>query len=411
MDETQLREVADKFLRPLISGSRLEPQSVVSKKGQALVALADPCTIKFKTEKADLYRLVLRRSQPFAKVGAAGVNESKVVEAFVNVVQTMAEGLSSSYRADILAAFPRRVVAKALCNDQQEEDTLLAALDQLTAWAGQQYEGKPIPAAIGFVPGPKTGTVALGDLCKESFSAVLSNGFDTLLTCDSSGRVLKHETLAPPPVALNFSPYRLGSVAGWAKAGRIALVLNRTGEILVFQDEELRFARRGGLWHFLTHAPVITQMGGPDNKELRTAVYATCLDASFARTGACLGIVTSNHSNEWPKLAVSTGDHLGGALSTKAKVLTTIIGTTKFQDLDRRLRQELVAIDGATLIDSAGRVLAVGAILKIPGGSTGGGRLAAAKALGKLGVGIKVSQDGGISGFHADVAEPKFTVM
>jgi len=79
--------------------------------------------------------------------------------------------------------------------------------------------------------------------------------------------------------------------------------------------------------------------------------------------------------------------------------------------LDRRLRQELVAIDGATLIDHKGTILAVGAILKIAGGSTGGGRLAAAKALSKLGVGIKVSQDGGITGFHDGNAEPKFIVM
>ena len=44
---------------------------------------------------------------------------------------------------------------------------------------------------------------------------------------------------------------------------------------------------------------------------------------------------------------------------------------------DRRLRQELAAIDGATVLSFEGDVLAVGAIVKIPGGSAGGGRLAA----------------------------------
>lgn len=79
--------------------------------------------------------------------------------------------------------------------------------------------------------------------------------------------------------------------------------------------------------------------------------------------------------------------------------------------MDRRLRQELMAIDGATVLSHDGELLAVGAILKIPGGSTGGGRLAAAKALGKLGLGIKVSQDGGITGFRLGQSEPAFSLM
>jgi DNA integrity scanning protein DisA with diadenylate cyclase activity len=83
----------------------------------------------------------------------------------------------------------------------------------------------------------------------------------------------------------------------------------------------------------------------------------------------------------------------------------------RFYALDRRLRQELVAIDGATVLDSEGRILAVGAILKIDGGSSGGGRLAAAKELSKLGLGIKVSQDGGIRGFHDGNKEEAFIVM
>ena len=52
-----------------------------------------------------------------------------------------------------------------------------------------------------------------------------------------------------------------------------------------------------------------------------------------------------------------------------------------------------------------------GAILKIPGGSTSGGRLAAAKTLKDLGLGIKVSQDGGITGYRVGRNEPAFQVM
>ena len=60
------------------------------------------------------------------------------------------------------------------------------------------------------------------------------------------------------------------------------------------------------------------------------------------------------------------------------------------------------------LIDYKGMILAVGAILHIEGGSTGGGRLAAAKGLAKLGLGIKVSQDGPIQGFRETELGPAF---
>jgi hypothetical protein len=121
--------------------------------------------------------------------------------------------------------------------------------------------------------------------------------------------------------------------------------------------------------------------------------------------------VTSGHAGGWKNVVTSPRDYLEKPVSTKAKAIAAMIGTKKFFELDRRLRQELVAIDGATVLDHEGKVLAVGAILRIGGGSTGGGRLAAAKALSSLGLGIKVSQDGGIRGFHDEKDEPKFQLM
>jgi hypothetical protein len=248
-------------------------------------------------------------------------------------------------------------------------------------------------------------------MCRESFSAVLTNGFDTILKCNFRGAIVGHDTLKSPEIVPQYAPYRLGAIAHWATDDRLALVLNRAGEILVFHKKQLRFVRRAGRWHFLTHKPVISQMGRSISNDVRTAVYSTCLDASFARTGACIGVVISKYANTWQNIAVSQKDYLSPPRSTKARVMSTIVCGQKFQDLGRQLRQELVAIDGATLIDHKGSILAVGAILKIEGGSDGGGRLAAAKELSKLGMGIKVSQDGSIVGYYDGIADPKFIVM
>ena len=152
-------------------------------------------------------------------------------------------------------------------------------------------------------------------------------------------------------------------------------------------------------------------MAIPNDHMIREAIYETCLDASFARTGACIGVVSSSRSAHWTKIVVNEGDHIQLSQSIKARAVSRMIRHKKFQQLDRRLRQELSAIDGATVISHDGTILAVGAILKIPGGSSGGGRLAAAKALSSVGLGIKVSQDGGITGFRSGLSKPAFQIM
>ena len=58
--------------------------------------------------------------------------------------------------------------------------------------------------------------------------------------------------------------------------------------------------------------------------------------------------------------------------------------------------------DKTEVVDFDGKILAVGAIIKIEAGSSGGGRLAAAKTLSNYGISIKVSNDGSMQGFKMD---------
>ena len=52
------------------------------------------------------------------------------------------------------------------------------------------------------------------------------------------------------------------------------------------------------------------------------------------------------------------------------------------------------------VLDHTGVILAAGAIIEVPSGSVGGGRTAAALRLSTIGLGVKVSQDGTITGFR-----------
>lgn len=312
----------------------------------------------------------------------------------------MGWAVQSEIRNDLLATFQRRVVARSIAEPSMERQ-LLSVLDQMAGWASRLYEGAPISSAIGIDPAAMTARgPSLSDIASEDFGAVLSNGYDTMLVFGPELEFAAHERLISHATESVY-PSRHAAVARWTAIveGRVAVALNRLGEILVFREGQLLFARRGGHWHFLTHEPVINQMGVPKDRSIREAIYETVLDASFSRTGACLGVVASNTILKWED-AVAESDRLGVSQHTKARTMAAAIDGRRFHELPRTLRQELVAIDGATVINHKGDILSVGAILTIAGGSTGGGRTAAAKTLARFGLGIKVSQDGGITGYR-----------
>jgi len=121
-------------------------------------------------------------------------------------------------------------------------------------------------------------------------------------------------------------------------------------------------------------------------------------------------VVTADKKERYEEV-VMPADRLGDGASLKSRALDLLIAGRTFPELDRRLRLELLTIDGALVLDHRGKVLAAGAIIKIPGGSTGGGRLAAARVLASLGLGIKVSQDGSVVCFHGQHDEPVFSLM
>ena len=96
---------------------------------------------------------------------------------------------------------------------------------------------------------------------------------------------------------------------------------------------------------------------------------------------------------------------------TKICALAKIINGKKFHELDRRLRAELLGIDGATILDFEGNILCIGAIVEIEAGSSGGGRLAAARTLAKYGVSMKVSMDSTITCYGYDVKKNKVRAL
>jgi len=139
-------------------------------------------------------------------------------------------------------------------------------------------------------------------------------------------------------------------------------------------------------------------------QEVRSAIYQSMLDVSFARCGACIGYVQDSERRNFEKTKiVKTTDLLIGGISRKTEVIRKAISGRKFHNLDRRLRQEILGIDGATIISRDGEILAAGTILNLAqeenSSAIGGARRAAAVCLRKYGMSTKISADGEITVF------------
>lgn len=338
-------------------------------------------------------RVFLRRAQYWTE------DDRSLAWAFLDTVGEIAPAIGSPFELEVISSLPLRVVARLYGEALYEP--LFEVLSRLVEWSAESYEGHARIAVCGIDPSVDDGEVTGEELWSESYAPTLTNGLDTMLVFACNGRLYSRVALPYVPDTDSasgiFAPLRFVPVARWANEGRVAVVLTRTGDILVFSDGILAFAKRGAKWTRYDPVATVRLLGEPRFPALREAILASCIDASYAGHGACLGIALIGRSEKVRDI-VDVEDRREG-IGVKATVLKMVAGGP-FHKLDRRLRLDLMRMDGATVLDHHGRVLASGAIVKIAPGSTGGGRQAAARQLGsELGVGIKVSQDGPIKVF------------
>jgi hypothetical protein len=311
------------------------------------------------------------------------------------------------------------MVAKSLVteNSDSEFETFLSLIiNTLETWSAQTYEGVRISTSFGTDSSSIEAENNYDNFAKEDFAKVLSNGFDTIVEFSKRGAFLRYIGLNDNNNS-DSAPYRYSSFAAYTSGNdKYAFILNRNGEILIFRKGKLFFAKRRGEWRLFTHDAVLTQLSFGSRKtepELQKAIYVSALDASFARCGGCIGFVQKSDLTKLQKKnIIKEEDWLESGDSQKTKALKKFIDNTKFHNLDRRIRQEILGIDGATVIDYEGNILTVGAILNISQEETisagGGARLAAARSLSEFGYSLKISEDGEIRAFGKSNKEFRF---
>lgn len=350
--------------------------------------------------------------------------------------------LAPYYLLQAIASFINEGKNKSFIVD---EILLHQLISKIERWSQRTYEGDRTDLSFLIVSKYNNGDannsdIYINDVINQDFIATLSDVGSSCIVLDSKCRIVEH--LSKVNKTKVFSEYDsplffddiLSQVKFRFKGKRfILLSLLSNGEILIIRDGVLRFAKRRGQWRSFD-AEIIERTLNAKNMllsgNISKKIYRAVLDVSFNRTGGCLAIVDDKNSDyitmlsklisgedvfdedirnemlKFPTNQSETSEIDKRKKESRRKALTKMIFSNakavkneiNITDLEfsRKLLQELMSIDGATVITTSGKLIAVGAIVSLPKGSESGGRTAAAKALAKLGAGIKISEDGEI---------------
>ena len=315
------------------------------------------------------------------------------------------------------------IVERAIANQISKEhaDIIIQTLQIYAQWAAETYEGRRIAHTVGLYCNCEVGSRHKFYKLRNS-SALKSLGAtpDTLLSLDQYGTIIGLETISAKQNNYRknkdvLSPIYMADIALWTNSrSKIAFRLSANGEILIFKDKQLAYAKRRSYWRSFPHKTLIDQHFSDHHSNVqqqsKRAVYLTALDLAFSGKGGCLGVLqTGDPLSDAHALVNESLLFSSDNPTDNVQFLSEIVGDDKFHDIPRRMRLSICSLDGAVILDSYGTVLALGAILRTSGNSFhGGGRSAAAQMLAQYGMGIKVSDDGFIEVHHGETAPVLF---
>ncbi len=441
MEKSEFYDIVGKLIVPLFTGSHLAGE-IDSSSRDMEVALGKSNSILLKPSKTDDYRIVIKRGQAFKSF------EVNIIRSIISVLNDISD-LHITDRI-YLEKLQTMALERALVESLTETgaDVIQGIIGGLSKWASRTYEGKTV--AIGILVNLGTTSdapnpVNYEEILSEDFFALFTDGQNSFVEFDRNGRLLGYVTIKNSKKVATVAPNVYEKVARMCNDKRIGICLTEQGDILIFYARQLIFAKRLGNWCVYSHDEIIRLLQNNVSsaaKQVRRAIYNTALDCSFSYKGACIAYIDKdktadalahidaadiiceeyfnlkkqNELDEAGKLynlgnakeiidrfSLSYEEFLDKYNYSKTMAIRRIVAGKKIHELDRTLVEEMTSIDGATIVDYEGTIIAVGAIIKIEAGSQGGGgRLAAAKTLAKYGVAIKVSQDGIMQGFALD---------
>ena len=378
----------------------------VSAKARALYA-ADG---RFPAELADLPDAALRalarvsRGEPRADV----------------MYPSVAKALHDVIIAEVLAD---RLARRAGTPVEPDDIARLVAetLDYFTELAGTRIEGQTPSHGVviatdwrGLEP-LQPPIIYPGHLPSRKRTPLVFDGTLSVLVVTTGGHALagvgrhslpRDEFEGTPIDAFDEFPGVDGALTAAASAAYhgVGVYLRPDQSIWVFDDGTPLFIRRTSRWKSIaldSFAHIVARLGETDTPDVAARVARAAIRSSLQGHGAIIAIAPSRDALDG---AVQLKDRYPSAdsPSRSGSVDDELHRLLPHDELgSARSLAWLARIDGATIVDPAGNLLAYGAIVHSTDSRSEGARTAAARALSRaVNVALTVSQDGPITVFH-----------
>jgi hypothetical protein len=303
---------------------------------------------------------------------------------------------------------------------QSRADLISTAIDVLRVAALSSYENRAISSGVLVLEGdddpvrPRRIASEHAYRYSQALTAIksfytLCDGDETLFLVNRTGVVLdiveisRYSTpgLLQVPCATRYRPHALATVGG----RNLCIVLSPSHEIKIFAEGVQTFSFRNARWHLLDlQAKYEMWAAAIGNSALAERLFQTAFDLADSREGALFVVLRDPRTGLGQLVApadqLDAVRHTGGAVPTRGQLMHMLRGRNACE-LDPAVLAGLARTDGAMVMDGAGRLLAVGAILlhsepPEPHSSLAveGARTTAAMAAGRYGAVLKVSEDG-----------------
>jgi hypothetical protein len=311
-------------------------------------------------------------------------------------------------------------------------DQFASAIEVLRVAALSSYENRaistgvlllggdrdPVSAPRGHPPGSHTYSQALTGV-KSFFRLV--DGVRTLFLLDRSGTLVDivdvrewarrafGDQALPAPCPQAYEAHALSTL----REGHVCLVLSPTHEIKVFAEGAQVLVYRHARWSLLdVQQKYELWAAAVGNRELARCLFQSAIDLADARQGALFVVLRDPSASVDQLLSLSDRIDIGltevgnlTAAPTRRDLLYLLTGRT-VTELEPSVLAALASLDGATVTDRTGTLIAVGAILRHPyttamhdDAIVEGARTTAAMTGSQFGPVLKVSEDGGITFF------------
>ena len=373
---------------------------------------------------------------------------NKIIEAFLSCAEFKVQGGTDKYNRYRNHVAKEKAYKLAIQDGLAQwifgvtnGEILAKFFDLLEKWSVKTYEGKHVTLGFLVDPSSQKETILSFDellaFLNDDSSAVLSDCIHSILELDKKCNLVGYHSITEDLKTLpscdlsdyvpirfiqtvqQFIPYRTQA----SGSDKVGVFLLSNGDILLVKSGATRFVKRNLQWLNLSEPAFINSLkpiaanlplDAYAKKQLLKSIYASVLDVSFSHTGGIVAIVNPNCIEDLMKnrvlspfdnlkisdeAATQLMDENGCPQATqervvRRKLLKTLVHNSNFDRLDRKLRSELIALDGACIIDFNGSVYSFGAIIQNDSGSATGGRSSAAKKLSSFGAAIKISTDG-----------------